>query len=196
MHPGVRKTSRRLGEWIEKREVPTLISDPALSEILVSFAKERLRQAIRVSSKLERRDSIQAVLKETIQTLSSDFSGDENQITKLFDALKREIVRELVIQDKRRIDGRGYKDIRPISGEVSFLPRTHGSALFTRGETQVAVMSTLGTTYDEQRIDALEGELTKRFMLHYNFPPFSVGEIGNRLGPGRREIGHGALAER
>src|SRR5579885_2216042 len=90
----------------------------------------------------------------------------------------------------------GVTRIRPISGEVGFLPRTHGSALFTRGETQVVVVTTLGTSYDEQKIDALEGELTKRFMLHYNFPPFSVGEVGNRLGPGRREIGHGALAER
>ncbi|HEY7534345.1 MAG TPA: polyribonucleotide nucleotidyltransferase, partial [Thermodesulfobacteriota bacterium] len=109
---------------------------------------------------------------------------------------KRELVREMVIHEKRRIDGRGYTDIRTISGDIGFLPRTHGSALFTRGETQVAVVTTLGTTNDEQRIDALEGEMTKRFMLHYNFPPFCVGEIGNRLGPGRREIGHGALAER
>jgi polyribonucleotide nucleotidyltransferase len=181
---------------IEKREIPTLVEDSALSERLVSFTKERLRDAIRVSSKIERREKIQEILRETVDTLAKEFPESKNQTLKLFDALKKELVREMVIHEKRRIDGRGYTDIRTISGEVGFLPRTHGSALFTRGETQVAVMSTLGTTYDEQRIDALEGELTKRFMLHYNFPPFCVGEIGNRLGPGRREIGHGALAER
>ena len=184
------------GLSLEKREMSTIVENSALAESVVSFAKGRLREAIRVASKIERRVGIQEILRETVQKLSPDFPGAENQVLKLFDALKRDLVRELVIQEKRRIDGRGYTDIRPISGEVSFLPRTHGSALFTRGETQVAVMSTLGTTYDEQRIDALEGKLTKRFMLHYNFPPFSVGEIGNRLGPGRREIGHGALAER
>ena len=184
------------GLSLEKREMPTIVENSALAAGVVSFAKGRLREAIRVASKIERREGIQETLRETVQKLSPDFPGAENQVPKLFDVLKRDLVRELVIQEKRRIDGRGYADIRPISGEVSFLPRTHGSALFTRGETQAAVVSTLGTTYDEQRIDALEGELTKRFMLHYNFPPFSVGEIGNRLGPGRREIGHGALAER
>jgi polyribonucleotide nucleotidyltransferase len=120
----------------------------------------------------------------------------EAQIVKVFDNLKKDLVRDSIVHEGRRIDGRGYTDIRPISGEVGFLARTHGSALFTRGETQVVVTATLGTEYDEQRIDALEGELTKRFMLHYNFPPFCVGEVGHRLGPGRREIGHGALAER
>ncbi len=180
---------------IEKREVPKLVEDPFLAERLVSFTKERLREAIRVSSKIERREKIQEILRETVDTLAAEFPESKNQTLRLFDALKKELVREMVIHEKRRIDGRGYTDIRAISGEVGFLPRTHGSALFTRGETQVAVMTTLGTTYDEQRIDALEGELTKRFMLHYNFPPFCVGEIGNRLGPGRREIGHGALAE-
>jgi len=180
----------------EKRDIKTLVDDPSLSESVVSFAKERLSAAVKISSKVERREQIQAAFQETIQSLAPRFTGLEANVVKAFDKLKKELVRELIVREKRRIDGRGYTDIRPISGEVGFLPRTHGSALFTRGETQVAVVSTLGTTYDEQRIDSLEGELTKRFMLHYNFPPFSVGEVGNRLGPGRREIGHGALAER
>jgi polyribonucleotide nucleotidyltransferase len=102
----------------------------------------------------------------------------------------------LVIQKERRIDGRGLKDVRPITCETGVLPRTHGSALFTRGETQALVVTTLGTTSDEQRVDALIGEHFKKFMLHYNFPPFSVGEVKFLRGPGRREIGHGNLAER
>lgn len=184
------------GLTIEKREVPTLVENSALTQSVFEFAKERLREAIRVSSKSERREGIQQIFRDTVESLEPQFPGMGAQVAKVFDNLKRDLVRELVVNDKRRIDGRGYEDIRPISGEVGFLPRTHGSALFTRGETQVVVVATLGTSYDEQKIDALEGELTKRFMLHYNFPPFSVGEVGNRLGPGRREIGHGALAEK
>lgn len=184
------------GLTIEKREAPILVENSALTQGVFEFAKGRLREAIRISSKAERREGIQRIFRDTVESLEPQFPGMGSQVAKIFDNLKRDLVRELVVNDKRRIDGRGYADIRPISGEVGFLPRTHGSAIFTRGETQVVVVTTLGTSYDEQRIDALEGELTKRFMLHYNFPPFSVGEIGNRLGPGRREIGHGALAEK
>lgn len=181
---------------IQKREFKGLTEDSNLSERVVSFTKEPLKEAIRISSKVERRERIQAVFQEAIQSLAPSFPEMESNILKIFDKLKKELVRELIVHEKRRIDGRGYTEIRPISGEVGFLPRTHGSALFTRGETQVVVVSTLGTSYDEQRIDTLEGELTKKFMLHYNFPPFCVGEVGNRLGPGRREVGHGALAEK
>jgi len=106
------------------------------------------------------------------------------------------VVREAIIREGRRIDGRGLTDVRPITCEVDVLPRAHGSALFTRGETQALVATTLGTSSDEQRIDALVGEHYKKFMLHYNFPPFSTGEVKFLRGPGRREIGHGALAER
>ena len=181
---------------VQKREISALVEDSTLSESVVALAKQRLEKAIRISSKVERREGIQAAFQETLQSLTPKFPGSEAKIVKAFDKVKKQLVRELIVHEKRRVDGRGYADIRPISGEVGFLPRTHGSSLFTRGETQVVVVSTLGTTYDEQRIDSLEGELIKRFMLHYNFPPFSVGEVGNRLGPGRREIGHGALAAR
>ena len=105
-------------------------------------------------------------------------------------------MRGAIVTEGRRVDGRGLKDIRPITCEVGVLPRTHGSALFTRGETQALVVATLGTSADEQKIDALIGEYYKRFMLHYNFPPFCVGEVKLLRSPGRREIGHGALAER
>ena len=112
-----------------------------------------------------------------------------------FKDVEKEIVRTKILKEKKRIDGRGLADIRPIKCEVGVLPRTHGSALFTRGETQAIVVTTLGTSEDEQRIESLDGLQRSRFMLHYNFPPFSVGEVG-RVGTGRREIGHGKLAWR
>ena len=116
---------------------------------------------------------------------------------KVFDTLKERIFRDEMLNKHRRPDGRAFDQVRAITIEAGLLPRTHGSALFTRGETQALVTVTLGTKEDEQRIELLEpGEASKRFMLHYNFPPFSVGEVGFMRGPGRREIGHGALAER
>jgi polyribonucleotide nucleotidyltransferase len=127
-------------------------------------------------------------------------SAAENQLeaARLFDALKERIFRDQMLNERRRPDGRAFDQIRPISGEVGLLPRTHGSGLFTRGETQALVTVTLGTKEDEQRIELLDpdGATSKRFMLHYNFPPFSVGEVAFLRGPGRREVGHGALAER
>jgi polyribonucleotide nucleotidyltransferase len=114
----------------------------------------------------------------------------------MFEHVTGRVMREAIVKDSRRVDGRGLADIRPITSEVGILPRTHGSAIFTRGETQALVVATLGTSSDEQKIDALIGEHYKKFMLHYNFPPFSTGETKFLRNPGRREIGHGALAER
>jgi polyribonucleotide nucleotidyltransferase len=133
---------------------------------------------------------------EVVPQALAEFPEKQKDIKGAFDELKRNVFRGLVIHQERRIDGRGLKDIRPITCEIEVLPRTHGSALFTRGETQALVVTTLGTTSDEQRVDALLGEHFKKFMLHYNFPPFSVGEVKFLRGPGRREIGHGNLAER
>ena len=125
---------------------------------------------------------------------------EETELTeagKTFDYLRERIFRDEMLKDRRRPDGRAFDQIRPITCEVGVLPRTHGSAIFTRGETQALVTTTLGTKDDEQRIELFDlSETSKRFMLHYNFPPFSVGEVGFMRGPGRREIGHGALAER
>src|SRR6185312_13673328 len=115
---------------------------------------------------------------------------------KLFKSIEKDIVRGAILKTGRRIDGRDTRSIRPISCEVGILPRAHGSALFTRGETQALVVATLGTGQDEQIIDALAGEYRENFMLHYNFPPYSVGEAGRMGSPGRREIGHGKLAWR
>lgn len=181
---------------IRKREIPISAVAESINEGVLSFVKNRLGESLVSSSKIERKEKLRSILSETIETLSADIPGVENEITNAFEKALKGIVREFIVKDKKRVDGRRYEDIRDISAEINFLPRAHGSALFTRGETQAVVSTTLGTAYDEQRIDSLEGDLTKRFMLHYNFLPFSVGEISGRLGPGRREIGHGALAER
>jgi len=136
------------------------------------------------------------VRQEVKTALAEEYAGREKEVGTIFEELESETLRALVVRENRRVDGRGLTDIRPISCEVNVLPRTHGSALFTRGETQALVVATLGTASDEQKVDALIGEQYKKFMLHYNFPPFSVGEVRPLRGPGRREIGHGALAER
>ncbi|MFH2115002.1 MAG: polyribonucleotide nucleotidyltransferase, partial [Spirochaetota bacterium] len=162
-----------------------------------AFARERLAVALFTKVKGERYAAVAAVIKETATTFA-DVLVDETQ-KKLFDALMEElqydILRSGILDKGMRVDGRGTEDIRAISCEIGLLPRTHGSALFTRGETQALAVTTLGTTFDEQILDDIEGDRRERFMLHYNFPPFSVGEVG-RLGTGRREIGHGHLARR
>ncbi|MEM7007598.1 MAG: polyribonucleotide nucleotidyltransferase [Thermodesulfobacteriota bacterium] len=185
------------GENIEKRVLDPVEEDEDFNNKVISFAEGKLKEAIVISSKTDRNDTIKKIHSETQEYISEQYPDDEEvDISKVFEKLLKESVRGLIVNDKIRLDGRGYADVRPISGEVGFLPRVHGSAVFTRGETQAAVTATLGTKYDEQRIDALDGDITKTFMLHYNFPPYSVGETSFRLGPGRREIGHGALAER
>lgn len=181
---------------IQKRVIEEAVEDESIDEKVMDFAGDKLKETIVSTSKAERKERIKEVYTETVDYLSTLYPGMEANISKAFDTLLKDLVRGMIVKEKKRLDGRGYTDVRQISGEVGFLPRAHGSALFTRGETQAAVTATLGTKYDEQRIDSLEGDITKKFMLHYNFPPYSVGEVGHRLGPGRREIGHGALAER
>ncbi|MCK5392233.1 MAG: polyribonucleotide nucleotidyltransferase, partial [Deltaproteobacteria bacterium] len=181
---------------IEKRVLDPVEEDEDFDNKVISFAEDKLKETITISSKTERNDKIKKLHSETQEYINSLYPDTEVDISKVFEKLLKETVRGLIVDEKKRLDGRGYTDVRAISGEVGFLPRVHGSAVFTRGETQAAVTATLGTKYDEQRIDSLEGDITKTFMLHYNFPPYSVGETSFRLGPGRREIGHGALAER
>ena len=185
---------RELGKG--KREVPLAKLDQAVVRRVEELALAKLKQALEVPEKLERYKRIAEVKSEIVPQALAEFPERQKDIKGAFEELKRNMFRSLVIQQERRIDGRGLKDIRPITCEVEVLPRTHGSALFTRGETQALVVTTLGTTSDEQRVDALTGEYFKKFMLHYNFPPFSVGEVKFLRGPGRREIGHGNLAER
>jgi polyribonucleotide nucleotidyltransferase len=185
---------RELGK--PKRQVPLAELDPAVVRRIEELATSKLKQALEIPEKLERYKQISQVKGEIVAQALAEFPAKEKDIKGAFDELRRKFFRGLVIQQERRIDGRGLKDIRPISCEVEVLPRTHGSALFTRGETQALVVTTLGTASDEQKIDALIGEHYKKFMLHYNFPPFSVGEVKFLRGPSRREIGHGNLAER
>jgi polyribonucleotide nucleotidyltransferase len=185
---------RELGK--PKREVPLAKLDAAVVKRVEELALTKLKRALEVPEKLERYKRIAEVKGEVVPQALAEFPERPKDIKNAFEELKRNVFRGLVIHQERRIDGRGLKDIRPITCEVEVLPRTHGSALFTRGETQALVVTTLGTTSDEQRVDALIGEHFKKFMLHYNFPPFSVGEVKFLRGPGRREIGHGNLAER
>ncbi len=161
------------------------------------LAEERLRELSKtVLTKEERSERTNALYEEVQNTLAEKYPEKNLLIHEILHDLERDAMRSTILNDGKRLDGRGTKEIRPITAEVGLLPRTHGSALFTRGETQSLTTVTLGTKMDEQVLDGLLPETTKRFMLHYNFPPFSVGEIGKIGSPGRREIGHGNLAER
>ncbi len=161
-----------------------------------SLFYDKLFEAVHVVDKMERRDVVNALSKQLMDGLSEEELLNKNEFLNAFTDIQKKIVRKEVVHEKKRPDGRLPDEIRKITCEQGVLPRTHGSCLFTRGETQAIVSATLGTPADAQRIDALEGESSKRFMLHYNFPPFSVGEVWMLRGPKRREIGHGALAER
>ncbi|HXE03825.1 MAG TPA: polyribonucleotide nucleotidyltransferase [Methyloceanibacter sp.] len=178
-----------------------LKSDASAEELAAkarAIAEVELREAYKIAAKHERRDSVAAV-KEKVVTALAPESTDVTVIGKAasaFKELEKDVVRSSILATKHRIDGRDLTTVRPIVCEVGILPRTHGSALFTRGETQALVVATLGTGEDEQYIDALEGTYKETFMLHYNFPPYSVGEVGRLGSPGRREIGHGKLAWR
>lgn len=155
-----------------------------------------MREALFTPGKFEKRDAIDAFKKQVVASLAERFAGREGELKEAFEKVLKKTVRSIIIKEKKRVDGRGPADIRTISTEVGVLPRVHGSSLFTRGETQALAAATLGTERDNQRIDTLEGTETREFMLHYNFPPFSVGEVKPLRGTGRREIGHGALARR
>ncbi len=179
-----------------KRNVVQEHIDPELQAQVKALVAGPIREAILIPNKTARQERLDQVLAETLEQLKSDDPDRERHIKLTFHALEYTEVRNMILEKRTRADGRGPSDIRPITCEVGVLPRTHGSALFTRGETQSLAVVTLGTTDDEQRIDALEGEYFRTFMLHYNFPPFSVGEARPLRSPGRREVGHGALAER
>jgi polyribonucleotide nucleotidyltransferase len=190
----IRELVKKVGKT--KREFKSPELNQALYDQISAAARVELTDAMN-TEKYEKIDSyrrIDAVKKKTIETLTDE---QKPEAGKVFDALKERIFRDEMLKARRRPDGRRFDQVRHIECEVGILPRTHGSSLFTRGETQALVTATLGTKDDEQRIELLDPtELSKRFMLHYNFPPFSVGEVGFMRGAGRREIGHGALAER
>ncbi|WP_321991682.1 polyribonucleotide nucleotidyltransferase [Marispirochaeta aestuarii] len=169
----------------------------ALEEEIKSFATPKLEEACFVLGKFERYAAIKAVKEETLKAFEEKLEEEDyGKVDKIFEELEYTIVRSSILKNGKRTDGRSVEDIRPISCEIRVLPRTHGSALFTRGETQALAVTTLGTVSDEKIVDDIDGDKSyENFMLHYNFPPFSVGETG-RMGTGRREIGHGHLAQR
>jgi len=176
--------------------------DQALDTRLQSFLGGRLREVYAMTDKLARRDSLGALRKEAVAALGGGTSTDatpgwtDAQVAHAFERHEHELVRHMILEEQKRIDGRPMDAVRPIRIRVGLLPRTHGSALFTRGETQALVITALGTERDAQIIDAIEGERRDPFLLHYNFPPYCVGETGRVGSPKRREIGHGRLAKR
>ena len=180
----------------EKFSISTSLPVFPLEPDIRAYALPLLQQACFVKGKHNRANAIRQVVTETAEKFSEQVEeADQGRILDLLDDIEQSIVRESILKEKKRTDGRAPDHIRTITSSVSILPRAHGSALFTRGETQALVTTTLGTVYDEQILDDIAGDRRERFMLHYNFPPFSVGETG-RLATGRREIGHGELANR
>ncbi|MBI4634364.1 MAG: polyribonucleotide nucleotidyltransferase [Deltaproteobacteria bacterium] len=180
----------------EKRVVEQAAVDESLLARVTAAAEAGLKDAYNTPRKLERYAKLSQVRDAVKKEIAADDAELLAKVGNIIEKLERKILREMILQGKRRIDGRSDKDIRPISSEVGILPRVHGSGLFTRGETQALAVMTLGTVSDEQRMDYIGGEERRSFMLHYNFPPYSVGEAKFLRGPGRREIGHGALARR
>jgi polyribonucleotide nucleotidyltransferase len=179
-----------------KREFKPKAIDPELLSTVKGHIGDGIEKALAIASKKDRNTALYSLTDQVVAALGEKFTDRANELAEACDKLVRERVRGEILEHGRRIDDRKPTDIRPLSAEVQVLPRTHGSAVFSRGETQVLATVTLGTGSDEQKIDALLGERFKKFMLHYNFPPFSTGEVKFLRAPSRREIGHGALAER
>ena len=196
------KIVKELGQ--EKMEYEKLEISDELQEEIDSLTRKKLDKALRIKEKLEMYAAVDAIKEEVVAKYEEENSElDDEELTKLLTAVKLclekveyDVFRKIVVKDKKRADGRKMTEIRPLSTDIDILPRTHGSALFTRGETQALSVTTLGALGENQIIDGLSLETSKRFMLHYNFPAFSVGETGRYGAPGRREVGHGALGEK
>lgn len=203
-HREMQKVINAINELtVEAGTKPSTWEAPAKNDALISALKEaigpRLGEAFQVRDKLQRRDAISAIKKDVFETLAGRMAAEgwnPAELSKEFGELEYRTMRDSVLDTKVRIDGRALDTVRPIAVKTGVLPRTHGSSLFTRGETQAIVTITLGTARDGQVIDAVAGEYKENFLFHYNFPPFSVGECGRMMGPKRREIGHGRLAKR
>src|SRR5205085_3375933 len=184
---------------IQKREVTPVALDEEIQREILEKYTERLREALDTSTQEKRASyaAVDALKKEAIESYPEDQPERRQMAKVIFDTLKETVFRDDILNKRRRPDGRRFSEIRPITCEVGWLPRVHGSSLFTRGETQALVSTTLGTKDDEQFMDDIEkGEIKRRFMLHYNFPHYSVGEVGRFGSSSRREIGHGVLARR
>lgn len=179
-----------------KRTLTPPVFDEELRKNVEAHILGKMKDAIKIPGKQRRQETLDIMLAETIKHFNTPEKDMTKEIADAFFELEKNLVRRMIIEEGIRADGRRPDEIRHITSRVGILPRTHGSALFVRGETQALAVATLGTADDEQRIDSLDGQSYKSFMLHYNFPPFSVGEVKPLRSPGRREIGHGALAER
>jgi polyribonucleotide nucleotidyltransferase len=179
-----------------KISIPPQDLDLEFTKKVRALAYEKIRLAIQISSKIERNRQIKLIKTDIQESLSEAYLGYEQQISRCLKDIEKELMRTLILKERRRIDGRSFDEVRPISCSVGELPRAHGSGIFARGETQVLTVVTLGSSEDEQRIESPTGQCYKHFMLHYNFTPYSVGEVRPLRGPARRDIGHGVLAER
>ena len=179
-----------------KRIVEPDTEDENLKAKVEEIATPMLKAVISTADKLERQQKVKDVKVSVQSALSEQYEGRKSEISEFLHGIEKTIIRTMILDEGKRIDGRAFDEVRPIECVVGMLPRIHGSALFTRGETQAMVLTTLGTERDEQRIESIYGDSFRSFMLHYNFPPYSVGEAKRLGGPGRREIGHGALARR
>ncbi len=179
-----------------KREVPPVTKDEELEKMVSDIATGPLMEAITTPDKMERQKKKSKLFEKIMEDLAEEYDSRKGEIRECLHELERRMVRKMMLEDGKRIDGRSFTEVRPIECLVGVLPRVHGSALFTRGETQAMVLTTLGTGMDEQRIDTIYGNIFRNFILHYNFPPYCVGEAKRLSGPSRREIGHGALARR
>ena len=205
-HQGVKELIEIQKELLDGHTVPDMTwspvePDPDLAAKISEMAENRVEEALKLPDKTERNQAMAAVKEDVISRLveeNESYQEHEKTVKEVVDTIEKRSMRRRILDHGERVDGRGLEEVRSITSEVGILPRTHGSALFTRGQTQALVVTTLGTSRDEQRIDTIDSaeEVTKSFMLHYNFPGFSVGEVKFFRGPSRRDKGHGALAER
>jgi len=180
----------------EKAEVPLYVTNQALKEVVGAYARDKILAAVQCTDKLQREEQTEAVMKEAAEHFAEEYPEQGAEIASILSGIEKEVVRHLILNEGKRADGRAVNEVRKITCEVGILPRPHGSGLFTRGQTQVLSVTTLGAASEEQILDGLGTVRSKRYIHHYNFPPFSVGETRPMRGPGRREIGHGALAEK
>jgi len=179
-----------------KRTIPSVPIDEELQKKITEIGTPLIGEVINTSEKMLRQKKAKEALDSILSSLPETYEGKESEAKEAVHALEKKMVRQMILEEGKRIDGRSFTEVRPIECLVGILPRVHGSALFTRGDTQAMVLTTLGTERDEQKIESIYGEHFRSFILHYNFPPYSVGEAKRLGGPGRREIGHGALARR
>ncbi|MCG6881358.1 MAG: polyribonucleotide nucleotidyltransferase [Deltaproteobacteria bacterium] len=179
-----------------KRSIPDEVADASLKVKVEEMGEPLLKEVLSIADKMDRQAKRRDAQNQVVDALLEEHEGQKSEIKDFFHSLEKKMVRSMILDEGKRIDGRAFNEVRPIECLVGLLPRIHGSALFTRGETQAMVLTTLGTERDRQRIESIFGEELRAFILHYNFPPYSVGEAKRLGGPGRREIGHGALARR